>query len=262
MNLRLRSLLYIFCLMAFAPWAHSHFDLQAQAVARSYPESGIFGVTGGWNQLLWERDEDSISSTNWKYGYVRPWVQLQSIGITHRGTAEIEIFPISILGLGFGHTFSERSSSKNSTFDCDRFRCDGAIHRSYLKLSAILGAGNWAWMGNMRFDTYSTRPSEQLFVDESSNLLGAQANESGHSSTTGLFYRLKDNLQSGLIWNEHKMIRTQNSSRMLTWITQYRQDDWKYSLGIGQFSSTHQEPGLTILGQVAWVFSDSIGLLK
>jgi hypothetical protein len=114
--------------------AFAFFDLQAQGSARSYPEGGILGVAGGWNQLLWERENQEDAATPWKYGYVRPWAQLQSIGFTHRGSAELEIFPVSIFGIGVGYAFSERTANKNSTFDCNQMRCDGSVQRNYLKI--------------------------------------------------------------------------------------------------------------------------------
>lgn len=250
--------LYLFLTLAVPAFAQ--FDMQAQASARSYPEAGIFSLSSGWSKILWEKETTS-ENLNWKYGYVRPWAQIQSIGITHRALAEIEFFPVSIFGLGVGKGTSIRSSDKNSALDCSSIECDGQINRNYLKLISILGAGRFGWVGQVRFESI-LRSSNEPFLDETTNLIGAREGESARTIGSGIFYKLSSSYQLGILWAEQQFMRSQNSSETLSLLGQMKHQDWKYSLAIGQFRSTHQDAGATVAVQATWTFAESPSLLR
>ncbi len=128
-------------LSSFCGAAEEGWDAQAGLSLRNYPLGASVSGTVGYGYELWRSSSES-GGPEWKYGYIRPSVKLQSSGVVNGATAEVEVFPISIFGFALGQNLSGRNLKPSDDFDCLTTHCGGRLQRSYLRTQAIAAMGS------------------------------------------------------------------------------------------------------------------------
>lgn len=245
-------------LSLFSLRAEAHWDAQSNFGFRSYPAGAMLTAQGGWSHKLWGTSHEEPGL--WKYGYLRPWLQLQSIGVTSRAAAEIEVFPVSVLGFAAGSALSNRTTDRVDDFNCEWVRCDGGLSRDYLRSIAILGAGRWVLVGQARYDRFYSNDARP-FREELSALVAKSGSDDLRTLGAALTYKLNENWRAGVLTSAQEFIASGSRNESLLGLGQWSDGQLRVSISAGTFVSTHQVRGLNIQGQVTWAFKDGLGLL-
>lgn len=112
-------------------------DLSANASARTFPTGG--GITGkaGVSHLLWGLKENP---TDFKYGLLRAQLSGSTSLAWNQINTEIELYPISFLGISGGSATS-RSSVDSKEYECsESISCQSMVRTQYGKIKFVFGA--------------------------------------------------------------------------------------------------------------------------
>jgi hypothetical protein len=107
---------FILFLCSLSFWARAgQFDLNYGVQGRSLPSFGAeLYADGGYGQLLWGKKENN---KDFLFGLVRPALGASTSAVINSAKAELEIYPISILGFVAGRQII------HSNFDFPFFDC-------------------------------------------------------------------------------------------------------------------------------------------
>ena len=245
-------LIFSICRAAFADW-----DNQVSFGARTAPFGGTLSGTLGYGINLWGEDPTPNlpengppigNVPNWKFGYIRPSLNIQTIGYTSRSQLELDLFPISIVGLTIGQAFHYRFS-RASQFDCTTVNCDGYLNRFYVRAQAIAGVADAALMVWAQYNWVST-PNPLPMLEETSALLGVQNYDQLASVTAMAMYKIQDQFLIGVLASQQKFINSGTSGFTSLVYANYFKNKFGFFLGVGTYSSTHASLTPTVYGQV------------
>jgi len=255
------------CLMttsAFAEW-----DYQAGLSARSVPLAAIVSGSLGYGYLLWgENPLPKLppigSATNgapvWKYGYIRPNVTAQTIGLTNRATAELEVSPISPIAFAIGQGYHGKINYSGQ-FDCTLVACGSLLSRTFARAQLVLGAGGFFGGLFVRQDWISHTTTDRPFVEESATLLGAPGSDRLQSGTLALGYTISPKWMVGANYTIQRFdISGTSNANAFGWVN-HIYNQWGFLLGAGSYVSTHQGLSPTIIGMVQVVGARALSLL-
>jgi hypothetical protein len=237
-------------------------DYQFNSAGRTYPIAAFFGGQVGWSEILWgERSPTAVGAPEWRYGYVRPNVQAQTIGLTHRLSAEVEVFPISILGFAVGSNRSIRNLEEYPDFDCKTLVCDGTVNRDHFRVTALSGVGAWAFVGSWRRDQMYTR-DEREFFDDGTTLKASGRGDRSIGWVVAASWASSEMWRWGLAQNEQFLDGDgQPRNQSVLGFAQRSWGEHRLTLSAGRFESTHQSPGLTLQFGYTYLFQRGPGLL-
>ncbi len=114
---------------------------------RSYPSFGAEAqFETGYNQKLWGEGPGK-NRKNVLYGLIRPSFAVATSAVINTTKARLELYPISFIGIVYGHEDIRSEYDKFTFFDCDKTRCKGSIIRDYFQARMALGAGPLVFSG-------------------------------------------------------------------------------------------------------------------
>ncbi len=253
----------------------SGWDAQLGAGLRSYPVGASVHGTAGYNWLLWTQDGAKASESNgdsavgsaggsaspqWKFGYLRPLVKLQTSGIVNAATAELEFYPISIFGIAIGENLSGRNLKPADEFDCQLFHCGGRLQRKFVRSQLALAAGPYFFILKGRWEEISPSQDDRDFLEESSNLLGDRHGDRLETRDAIIGYRLSDSWRFAVAGTIQRFAEAQTDNQVVYLAAGFGWADWQVMSGVGQYQSTHQEPGLAAFLTLSWTVEKGLAL--
>lgn len=244
--------------------AASLWDASLQASGRSYVLGAIPTLQGGYNRLLWgngpEIREDG--SRAYMYGYWRVSGQVQSAIATNRIFVELELYPVSLLGFAVGSGFSSRTLNLDSVHDCVIFMCNGWLWRDYARTQFVVGAKGVFLIGWARYESFRAQEDMRAFREEGSGLIGQSRNDEMATWTAILGYTLSKDWNVGYAYSEQRFVHSRNENQTWLVLLNHLRGRGRYSIGAGEFMSSHHRPGWTVSLNAFWILSPSLQLLE
>ncbi|MBC7397075.1 MAG: hypothetical protein H7333_06495 [Bdellovibrionales bacterium] len=187
----------IVCLTLFSFWftpivqaTEPLADLKTSFSARTYPIGAQFAASPGIALPIWG------DTSTWKYGYARLGLNLASSLVVNRAGVEIQVNPISILGLSAGYDTGVRNITPKY-LDCSLYECNHRLDRKYLKM-LLLGASHGVILSVMgRYEELRAYGSRKPFFDEMTLLVGSSTGENVLTWNPALLYVLNENWKLG-----------------------------------------------------------------
>jgi len=235
-------ILFLLILLAEKTSAAGRWDLQAHGFGRNYPIAAIVGAQAGYSHLLW--GQEPTRPEDWQYGFVRPWLQAQTIGLNNRVNAEIEVFPVSILGFAAGSGSAWRGLKEYPDFDCQVIMCDGRVNRDYVRAVGLVGYKAFLLVFQNRLDRLYPSEGREYFED-SSTLIARGFDDRVRSRSSALVYRKDQRISFGLALTEQWLTSNGNRNELLSFFGQWQKGERRYLLSLGRFESSHQSPGFS-----------------
>jgi hypothetical protein len=239
-------------------------DSQASFATRTYPFGAMSSGQVGYGKLLWGpgTSRDESGSRYWQYGYVRPSIQVQAIGVTNRVFGEVEFYPISILGFAAGSGFSSRQSNVDAAFDCAIVQCNGTLWRDYVRTQFVAGAWRVFVIGWGRYEKFRTANDQQKFREEGSALVSQPGSDALRSLTGVLGFTINKDWNLGIVLSDQTFIGSQNNNQNRAFVLNHFSGPWRWAVGIGDYVSSHQSRGYTANLSITWIGIPSLQLIE
>ncbi len=165
-------------------------DLKFGFNSRTYPIGAQITAAPALGVPLWG------DTSTWKYGYVRLATNLATSVVVNRAGIELQVYPISILGLSLGADSGVRNITPKY-LDCSLYQCNGIINRKFLKFNAVGAYHGVILTVNGRYEELTAIGSTKPFFDEMTLLTGNQNGEHVFSLNPALLYTLNDTYKVG-----------------------------------------------------------------
>ncbi|MBL7713960.1 MAG: hypothetical protein JNL01_00745 [Bdellovibrionales bacterium] len=268
----IRNVLFLVAGLALAPAAHAttQLDYQVGFGGISYPLGATFFGTVGYGKLLWGPNPMEWLPENgpakklgdWKFGFVRVLGNVQTIGISNRAFAEVQFFPISILGLAAGYGVHHRLS-KNPNYDCIIEQCKGGLSRSYVRGQFLAGALGAFVLLQARVDQINNSTDSRPFLEETSSLFSSAAQDRLQSTSVMLGYTIDPTWTVTTSWNRQQFQNAgdagaQNRTLMVN-VSRFS-GKWNTTLGAGTYDSSHLKNSITFALFIQWMGQRNLGL--
>lgn len=252
-------MIYFLFLLALVPGianTPSKFDLSMGLQGRTLPGIGAeLYAEGGFNQLLWGKKEEPKDVL---YGLIRPSLAVSTSGVINSIKGEVEIFPISFLGLGVGHQIIN-SNFDFPFFDCDKVTCQGEFTRDFVESKMVLGFKGWVLLGNYKVDMLRSPNRNQPMADWRHVIVGEPGEE----------VQIEKKLLLGKVFSKHLLgvlienVQFQGSrerKESFAAVYQIREGETNYMIGAGGFHTDRQPMGLILYFRVHHVPFPSLKL--
>ena len=260
-------------------------DAKASVSGQLYPPGGIVTGTIGYGKVLWRSGSDAPkdqqgndqrgdqnngqskdqsdggTSNFWKYGYVRPTLELKTTALTNRVSGAFEFYPISILGLSAGGGIDMRNYNSFSGIDCNRYLCNQSLTFHFTQAQLIAGAGKFAAIATGRYDWYRAQSADRPFYDYMSYLMGRNGSDDLRNLTLLMLYRHSETWAFGALAIYQQMVLSQSNNGSIFAITNYTEGPWQFSFGVGDYRSDHQALRPSALFLLSYTARQSIGLM-
>lgn len=244
---------------AQAAVTNSGLDYLVKAGGQTYPLGGLITGQAGYGIKLWEGAPPD-EGPQWKYGYLRPTIELQTAGTVNRASAGLEIFPISILGISGGYGLSQRALSYVQDFDCAQVMCNETLSYSYLQANLMGGYQDYIFSVMGRYEKFTASESIKPFYEEMSYLIAQPDHDDLRTLDVFAGYKLSDRWTTGVRGIYQEFIFTQNNSSSMFAVGRYTEGFWQGTLGLGQFKSSHQDSRFSAILSVSYNGIKGIGL--
>lgn len=228
---------------------------------RSYPSIGAEAqLETGYNQRLWGEGPGK-NKKNVLYGLVRPSFALASSAVINTAKTKIELYPISFIGLVYGHEDIRSDYDKFPFFDCENVRCEGSIIRDYFQARMALGAGPVVFSGLLERsrNSYSVDdrdpsnpPAEFRFVT-----LVRPNNDEHYRSQYVLGMKSKYGTIIGVTEYVHFERSLQYNKMSFLGLTSRSKKNILWLVGAGTFESSHVAQGAIFVLQLKKSFISS-----
>jgi hypothetical protein len=237
------------------------FDAAVLVAARTLPLAALPSAQGGYSLGFWDRRDPEKPGSLWKYGYLRPMVTLQSIGVTNRAFAEVELFPVSLLGFSAGSGLQHRTGFSRQ-FECKLEDCGGVIRRNFVRTQMVGGAGKWVFVYRLRYDWVSLSSSNpRPMLEENATILGAPGGDQMVTQTPLLFYQAHQDFQFGLQMIQSRFVQSGTLSTTLFGFAAIPRGNLLWILGAGTFQASTIPTGPTAILALQWTAQKQAGLL-
>ncbi|MEK6607992.1 MAG: hypothetical protein AABZ30_10055 [Myxococcota bacterium] len=230
-------------------------DFAAGGGARLLPAAAAGYARAGYGKLLWGARRPG----DFRYGYVRPTLTLQTSAVVNRVDAAVAVHPISFVGLAAGHMGSLRLIDTRDV-DCDAVACRGLLGTSYLAGHLALGAGRFFAGGDGRLAWMRAPDAARPFVDEVSVLVGDSGGDRMLSGEAFAGARLTPRWRAGALFAVESMLAAGGDSDAETLFAAARAGAWRFTVGAGAYRSTAYERGFTAYVVVSWIGIPSVEL--
>lgn len=260
----MKNFVHILCSVALslagvAEEACADWDLQYGVQGRSYSPGGVAQASIGHWFLIWGENpmpklpeigppEDGTPS--WQFGYIRPAVYFQTAGLMNRATAEIEFFPVSIIGFAIGQGFHSRPNI-SSQFDCKSVQCHGWLNRTSIRAQMVLGAQGifTAFVLRKEWVTTTTQGGRP-FSEEGMGIVGASGGDQLLTSVWALGYQFHPKWSVGGQVIRGASIQHPNRSLTSVAFLNHFRGNTSYILGAGNYLSDFMKPGFTAVAMI------------
>ena len=235
--------------------AQANWDYLVGGAARLRPLGAAFYGQLGYGELLWGEPKPG----DFRYGYFRPLLKLQTSGVVTRSDLEFQIYPISFFGIEMWQSESFRLTDI-STIDCLQSSCQGVLSRTYMRARLFGGYGPFFLGGSTQWASLRVSSSGLSLADESSVLVGAEGGDQllSHEAFAGV--KVTDRESVGLYLYTDRMATTGNHADHESLYLRVARGAWTYTAGAGLYQSSTQARGMTFYGVIVWTGRSSIEL--
>jgi hypothetical protein len=242
--------------LSFTNSSHADFDFNIEGFSRTLPLAGFAEVQLGYDSLLW----GSAGAAEVLYGYLRPYVELDTGGTYNSGLVGVEVFPISFLGIKAGQEWIQ-NDTKSISFHCSKYSCAGTSTRAFVESSLSVGFSGWFLLAGGRWEKWHEKTtSNGDFLDLSS---GLAATSTGDSQ---LVLHGVTGFQTSAEWSViadmhfYKMVTHAGISRFFFLGPRWKQDTVTVAFGPTYYSSTEQDGGFGGFIWLTWTPYPSLAL--
>jgi hypothetical protein len=236
--------------------AKTNVDLMGGLQGRTLPSFGAeIYAEAGYNKLLWGKKKEK---KDFKYGLIRPSVGASTSGVINSFKAEIEFFPISILGFSAGRQIIH-SNFNFPFFDCSQISCTGQFERNFIESKMVLGFNHWVAVGHYKLDRLSSPDSNRPMADWRNVIIG----EADHEIQIEKKLLIGKMIAQELIGVMYEHVQFQGSREMkesFMGVYQMAIRNNLYLIGAGTFQTNQQPLGLQIYFRIHHVSLPSLKL--
>ena len=244
----------LFFLISLLSWAK--FDLTGGIQGRTLPALGAeLYAESGYNQLLWGKKNEPKDIL---YGLIRPSVQLTSSAVINAAKAEVELFPLSIIGFSAGSQIIH-SNFDFPFFDCDIVDCDGEFRRNFVEAKMVLGAKGFIALGNYKIDTLTGNDSSKPMADWRNVIVGNKKRDTQIEKKL-LLGKVFGTQMVGFLSENVQFIGSEERKESYAAVYQFRKNDTSYMIGAGAFHTSQEPMGLIFYFRVHQVWLPSLKL--
>jgi hypothetical protein len=218
--------------------AHADWDWRAGFGGRSLPLGAAGMAELGYGHLLWGEPGEGT----FLYGYIRPLLRYQGLGLANRGDLALEVNPISFLNIRGGLRSRYRFLGSFSTLDCDSAICRGLLTSPFISGKMVLGARGvffgftWSW------EKISLTDTSRRFAEEFSALYGAPGGDTLLGTEILLGSDIADGWSAGVLWQQLRMRSSGTSNDLKGLFARKKWDQWSGIFGCGAYESSTQSP--------------------
>jgi len=248
------SAIVTFCAL-FSPLAHADFDSSLGGFARSFPLSGYAYAQSGYGQVFWG-DTSGIL-----YGYVRPYIELDTAGTYQAALAAIEVFPVSFLGIRAGEEWDQNDSHYHDYACPTNVNCEGTMYRKFVEGQLLLGYSDWFASLWLRWDHWSHKnPEIGDFMDPNTGLIAYQGGDSEMVARFFTGYNVTPEWAAIVAGNYYQMVHHFGIVRFGMAGARYRQGDFNAMVGLSHYQATEQKGGYGVFVGFTWALLPSVAL--
>lgn len=225
--------------LTFSRLYASSFDLNLGTQARTLPSIGaeVFGEIGH-NTLVWGEKQ---KKGDFLYGLIRPNIGASSSAVINSIKGEVEIFPISFIGVAIGRQLMH-SNFDFDFFDCNKVNCKGEFQRNYIEGKIALGLKGWFAAAHYKIDTMTSQNFSLPMADWRNVIIGAPRRDIQIEKKLVLGKSFSNKMVGALI----DSVEFQTSGEIresFIGVYQFTQKDTIYMFGAGAFHSDQQPMG-------------------
>lgn len=217
-----------------------------------------------WGKKAYTKDLPKIGpprrgGRNWKFGYVRPVVNINTAGIMNQTGAELEFYPISLLGFAVGHSFHQRPDF-STQFDCKLVSCQGTLQRTSIRTQVGLGFDRWFSTLTFRREWIQSSVKGRLFTDEGAGVIGNSGGDQLNTYNFVFGRTLSREISVGYNLLHARFVQNRNHSVTQIFFVNKIFKDFGLVVGAGSFHSDHMPIGLTVVTMLQFNVFRPIGI--
>lgn len=225
-------------LLSLTTWAK--FDLSLGLQGRTLPAMGAeIYADSGYGFLLWGKKKEPKDVL---YGLIRPSLGVSTSAVINSVKGEIEIFPISFLGIAAGRQIIH-SNYDFPFFDCSQVTCQGEFVRNYVEGKMVMGHQGWIAMGSYRVDTLRGA-NQNLEIADWRNVIIGEAGEDVQLDKKLVLGKMFSNKMVGILAENVRFVGSGERKESYAAVYQFRKNDVSYMFGPGIFRTSQQPMGL------------------
>ncbi|MFY7994212.1 MAG: hypothetical protein ACOVP4_13025 [Bacteriovoracaceae bacterium] len=227
--------------LLFSCSSFAKFDLSVGTQGRTLPALGAeLYADAGYGQVLW--GEREAGDKNVLFGLIRPSLGVSTSAVINSVKAEIEVFPISFLGLAIGRQFIH-SNFDFPFFDCDQVTCQGEFTRNYVETKIALGARGWVTLLSYKFDTLRASKKSRPIADWRHVIVG-EPGEEVQIERKALIAKMMGHHMVGLLLENVRFEGSGEMKESYAAVYQYKPAEVAYMIGAGSFRTSREPTGL------------------
>lgn len=248
---------FLLLITALTSWAApTKFDFNGGIQGRTLPGLGAeLYAESGYNAVFWGKKEEPKDVL---YGLIRPSIGVSSSGVINSAKAELEVFPISILGFAVGRQI-QYSNYEFPFFNCEEVACKGEYMRNFVESKLVLGHQGWIVLGSFKVDTLRA-PTKDIPMVDWRNVIIGEAGEEVEIDKKLLVAKLFSNKMLGVLIENVQFQGSKQRKESFAAVYQVRKDITNYMIGIGGFHTDQQPMGLQIYFRIHHVALPSLKL--
>lgn len=248
-------LLIIIILTPLFGYTADNLDYSIDNIIRSYPLGLYSAGTIGYGKEIWGNKKDFPL-----YGFVRPSLTYQTSFLVNSIRGEIDINPISFIGLFAGKDFTSRQIEV-PTFNCGQVICRGNLDREYVGGKFALSHKSFILTGKSKIERISMRKKIGIFADERTSLIARSGSDYITKNEILIGKYINKSVLIALLRINQSMKYYKNDSSMIYLLAKYQvvNSDWEYILGAGNFNSRYDHNHPSAIFSIKW--SGKRGLL-
>lgn len=227
--------------------AFAQFDLMVGGQGRSLPSLGAEAYAdSGYNQLLW--GQRKAGDKNILFGLVRPSIGVSTSGVINSIKGEIEVFPISFLGVAVGRQYI-LSNFDFPFFECKQVTCQGEFQRNYIESKIAMGAKGFVTVLSYRYDLLKGPHTNQPLADWRHVIIGKK-NSDMQIERKAILARVDGPHMYGLLAENIRFEGSGELKESYVAVYQYKPQDTAYMIGAGSFKTSREPHGVIIYFRV------------
>jgi hypothetical protein len=227
-------------------------DLRFGLNGRSYPVGAQLVGSAGVAVPIWG------SLDAWKYGYTRVALNGGTSAVVNRIGAEVQFFPISILGVSAGFDSGVRNFVPKF-LDCGVYECTGRVDRNYLRFILFGAVKDFSFNLNFRTEVIRSYGSGKPFFDEMTLVRGRSSGETITTFSPILLYRLSEEWSVGGASLYSTAVDSGGFSHLYGPIVSWTDSkQWSVAGGIGLNESVIVRSGISLFFTAQFVIEPSL----
>jgi hypothetical protein len=219
--------------------AQADWDWRAGAAGRSLPIGAAAMAEIGYGHPLWGESGPG----KFLYGFVRPFIRYQGVGLANRGDIGLDINPISFLNFRFGLRSRYRILGNFDTLGCETANCRGLLTSPFAGSRVLFGWKGLFLMGTVVAEQLKHTDSSRRFAEEMSSLYGAAMGDTLVSTDLAAGFEVRPSWSIGGVFQTNRMLQYGSSNYFGGGFVRHQWDEWSGLVGLGYYESSTKNPG-------------------